>query len=71
MGNLADSNTLESEDIYVAPDLDSVPAGGGAGANGMAAGTNYDIAGLTGLPYPQNNFCVAFQLTTSTFNGTF
>ncbi len=71
MGNLCDSNFGECEDVYAKPDQDSVAAGNNSAANGAPAGTNYDIPGLTTLPYPQNNFCVAFQLYPATFTGTF
>jgi hypothetical protein len=59
-GNLTDSDTTVADDIYVAS----------ANQNGTPDGTQYDIAGLVGNPYPLNNWCIAFQLHPNTFNST-
>lgn len=59
-GNLTDSDTTVADDIYVAS----------ANQSGTPDGTQYDIAGLVGNPYPLNNWCIAFQLHPNSFNST-
>lgn len=59
-GNLTDSDTTIADDNYIAS----------ASQSGTPDGTQYDITGLVGNPYPLNNWCIAFQLHPNTFNST-
>lgn len=58
-GNLTDSDTTVTEDLYVAPDGDDpvLPV-----TTPAQPSTAYDIPGLSGLPYKLNNWCASFHI---------